>query len=372
MDCFQLAHSSGAGWEECTRNCLDQIGPEPMGANLGFVYVTDALAPALREIVEVLRASTGVEHWTGTAGAGICCSGHEYYDEPALAVMLAHFPDEQFRLLPGIRAGLEPLRARLASWYRSHPAHFAVVHGDPRNQLLPGLVGALAEELPGGYLVGGISSSSDQFPQVAEEVSEGGLSGVAFSDRVSVVTALTQGCSPIGAKHVINECERNVAVRIDDRPALDVFKEDIGEILARDLNRVAGYIFAGLPIAGSDRDDYLVRNVIGVDVKNKLLGVGEMLEPGQQIMFCRRDAQTALEDLHRMLRDLRRRTPHPPRGGLYFTCLGRGRNLFGRDSEELRIIADELGEFPLVGFFANGEISNNRLYGYTGVLSLFL
>ena len=33
---------------------------------------------------------------------------------------------------------------------------------------------------------------------------------------------------------------------------------------------------------------------------------------------------------------------------------------------------DELGDFPLVGFFANGEISNNRLYGYTGVLTLFL
>jgi small ligand-binding sensory domain FIST len=25
-----------------------------------------------------------------------------------------------------------------------------------------------------------------------------------------------------------------------------------------------------------------------------------------------------------------------------------------------------------VGFFCNGEISHNRLYGYTGVLTLFL
>ena len=31
-----------------------------------------------------------------------------------------------------------------------------------------------------------------------------------------------------------------------------------------------------------------------------------------------------------------------------------------------------LGDFPLVGFFCNGEISHNRLYGYTGVLTLFL
>jgi small ligand-binding sensory domain FIST len=27
---------------------------------------------------------------------------------------------------------------------------------------------------------------------------------------------------------------------------------------------------------------------------------------------------------------------------------------------------------PLVGFFANGEIAGDRLYGYTGVLTLFV
>jgi small ligand-binding sensory domain FIST len=30
-----------------------------------------------------------------------------------------------------------------------------------------------------------------------------------------------------------------------------------------------------------------------------------------------------------------------------------------------------LGDFPLVGFYANGEISRDRLYRYTGVLTLF-
>ena len=66
------------------------------------------------------------------------------------------------------------------------------------------------------------------------------------------------------------------------------------------------------------------------------------------------------------------RSAGPPRGGVYYSCLGRGENLFGGDSRELRAIRNELGNFPLVGFFANGEISHNRLYGYTGVLTLFL
>jgi small ligand-binding sensory domain FIST len=161
-------------------------------------------------------------------------------------------------------------------------------------------------------------------------------------------------------------------IQLDGRPALDVLKEDIGEILSRDLMRIGGYIFAGLPIAGSDTGDYLVRNLVGVDPQNGLVAIGDMVEQGGRVMFCRRDANTAKEDLLRMLEAIRKALPGPPRGGIYVSCLGRGRNLFGEDSEELKLIVTALGDFPLVGFYANGEISQDRLYGYTGVLTLFI
>jgi small ligand-binding sensory domain FIST len=74
-----------------------------------------------------------------------------------------------------------------------------------------------------------------------------------------------------------------------------------------------------------------------------------------------------------MLSDLARRTGGAAiKGGVYCTCVARGPNLFGENAEELGAIRDVLGDFPLVGFFANGEICHNRLYGYTGVLALFL
>ena len=38
----------------------------------------------------------------------------------------------------------------------------------------------------------------------------------------------------------------------------------------------------------------------------------------------------------------------------------------------LRELREELGDLPIVGFFGNGEISFDRLYAYTGVLTLFL
>jgi small ligand-binding sensory domain FIST len=60
------------------------------------------------------------------------------------------------------------------------------------------------------------------------------------------------------------------------------------------------------------------------------------------------------------------------RGGVYVSCLARGRSLFGTTGAEVGLLQSQLGEFPLVGFFANGEIADQRLYGYTGVLTLFV
>ncbi|MBI5462781.1 MAG: FIST C-terminal domain-containing protein, partial [Gammaproteobacteria bacterium] len=290
-DRFLLGHAEAADWEKAAESCLQQIGYISADANLGFLYVTDGHASHLKSILDHFRNETGIQDWVGTVGMGICASGTEYYSTPAMAVLLGSFPAESFRILPTLRDAQLGELLDIQEWLQRGLSHFGVVHGDPRNGNTPELIEHLAERLPGGYLVGGLTSSRGEEVQIANGIIHGGLSGVIFSDAVDVVTGLTQGCSPIAGKHVITACERNIIARIDDRPALDVFYEDIGEILARDLNRVAGYIFAGLPIADSDRGDYLVRNLIGVDTKNKLLAIGDLIEPGQPLQFCRRDGR---------------------------------------------------------------------------------
>ena len=58
-------------------------------------------------------------------------------------------------------------------------------------------------------------------------------------------------------------------------------------------------------------------------------------------------------------------------GALYVSCAGRGGPHFGAPSAELAIVRQALGDVPLVGFFAGGEIARHHLYGYTGVLTVF-
>ena len=53
------------------------------------------------------------------------------------------------------------------------------------------------------------------------------------------------------------------------------------------------------------------------------------------------------------------------------SCSGRGGPHFGAPSAELQIVRRALGDVPLAGFFAGGEIARHHVYGYTGVLTVF-
>jgi len=366
-DSFRVAHAGGETWQGAIDACLGRLAP-PASANIGFVYATDRFGGDFPAMVERLTARTGIGTWIGSTGIGICATGREYFDEPGIALMAGRLPEASFRAFDMTAESLQAIAAGAPG----EPGNrFGIVHCDPRNGRLFEQIPQLAQAID-GFLVGGLVSSRGEHGQAAGRATEGGLSGLLLSGEVAVATALSQGCTPIGPTHTITKADGNVAIEIDDRPALDVFKQDIGEILARDLRRVAGYIFAALPVAGDDRGDYMVRNLMGLDPRRGLIAVGDRLSAGQRILFCRRDRQSAIDDLKRMTGELKRRVNAPPRAALYFTCLARGPNMFGPDSAEVALIEREFGPLPMVGFFCNGEISNARLYTYTGVLTLVL
>jgi small ligand-binding sensory domain FIST len=364
---FRVGHARGGAWAEATAACLRQLG-DAQGATLGFVYLSDQLAMHAAAILERLESTTGVTQWTGAVGIGVIATGIEYLDEPALTVLLADFPPEEFAVFSGRQRPPAP-GARTASG--ASRAHFAIVHGDPQTEDMPTLIEDMARKVDSGFLVGGLASSRSTPLQIANGVLRGGLSGVVLSAAIPVATRLTQGCTPLASRHTITEAQGNVIVTIDGRPALEVLRADIGGALARDLERAAHVIHAGLPVPGSDTGDYLVRNIVGADSRRGLLAIGAEVESGMPLVFCRRDGDAARADLDRMLDAILEDVEAPLRGALYFSCLGRGEHMFGARSAELEHVRARLGDVPLAGFFCNGEISHDRLYGYTGVLAVF-
>jgi small ligand-binding sensory domain FIST len=363
--------------------------PEVEGANLGIIYATEAAAPVLAALVAAVSRARGIGSWVGGVGLGVVGTlapdllgagqgpgSAEIMDEPAVAVMIAALPPDGFRVFATTAEPAADLPRRHGGWIAAKPPVLALVHADPRCR---SLTRATAESAAasGAYLVGGLVSHRWPSPLVAQDggaggFGSGGIAGVMLASEVALATALTQGCSPIGPVHRVDEARDNVVMAIDGRPALAVFRDDVGPALAQDLRRVGGLIFAGFPVAGSDTGDYLVRNLMAIDPSHGWLVLGEEVAPGDRILFCRRDPEAARRDMGRMIQQLKGRLGGVPKAALYVSCVARGVNLFGEEGVETELIREAFGDIPLVGFFANGEISRDRLYGHTGVLTVFV
>jgi small ligand-binding sensory domain FIST len=346
-------------------------------ATLGILYVSEPAAHVLPKLVEELAAGTGIAHWVGGVGLGVCAADEEVYDRPAAAVLTAAVPEASFRIFSSTGDPAADLPRHHGKWIEATQPILALVHADPRcPDLLRATIDAGAAS--SAFLVGGLVSHRTEATLVAKTpgqngngLGQGGIAGLMLAPGVGVATALSQGCTPIGPVRRIDEARDNVVMAIDGRPALEVFREDIGPLLAQDLRRVGGIIFAGLPVAGSDTGDYLVRNLMAIDPGQGWIVLGAEVSSGDPIVFCRRDPESAKQDLARMVKQLAGRLSGPPKAGVYVSCVARGVSLFGEEGVEATVIRETLGEFPLVGFFANGEISRDRLYGHTGILTLF-
>jgi len=354
--------------------CLAGLVPVDK-ANFGIVYVTEPAAAALPGLLRELSAHTGVGSWVGGVGLGVCSADSEIFEEPAAVVLTGAMPGDGFRIFGATRDPGSDLPRWHAAWIEKSGPALALIHADPR---CPDLTKATVDvaSASGAFLVGGLVSHRCEHPLIAGTADESGLggngvAGVMLAPEIAVATSLTQGCMPIGPVHRIDEARDNIVMVIDGRPALNVFVDDIGPDLARDMRRLGGVIFAGLPVAGSDTGDYLVRNLMAIDPGRGWVVVGAEIAAGDPILFCRRDPESARRDMLRMLRQLAGRIDRPPQAGVYVSCVARGANLFGEPGVETQLIRETLGDFPLVGFFANGEISRDRLYGHTGILTLF-
>ena len=444
MKLFPSGHATHPQWCMAAALVLAQLRaqmalPEYASAPaLGLLYITDHYAGEARELLDYLAGELPeVTDWSGTVGVGVSANNAEYFDEPALSVMLLDVPADQYRVFSGVA----PLPAQPRRSGGGFAAHSALIHADGAAPDLAGLLVEMAARTETGYLFGGLSASRTAGVQfavsgngnisgqgAASGVFDGGLSGVAFGAGVALLSRVTQGCQPVGALHTITEAQDNVVLELDGEPALDVLLDTLDVSLDGDpqpaLRKVratlAGLVNAGTQPQGQRRTghfgtDTRVRHIVGLDGARRGVALADHVEAGMHLAFCQRNVAAARADLMRICAEIREelspaelepasllsaslrddRTAAPGRpganssaglegarpdaaherricGAIYVSCSGRGGPHFGGPSAELQIVRHALGDVPLAGFFAGGEIAHHHLYGYTGVLTVFV
>lgn len=432
MKLFPTGHATHPQWRMAAALVLAQLRAHmalPAYASaptLGLLYITDHYAAHAQALLDFLSAELPeVSDWSGTVGVGVAANNAEYFDEPALSVMLLDVPPDKYRVFSGVA----PLPLHASGGF---VAHTALIHADGHLPDLADLIAEMAERTTTGYLFGGLSASRDTQVQFAvpgngnlagqgatSGVFDGGLSGVAFGPGVSLLSRVTQGCLPVGPMATITAATDNVVLTLDDEPALDVLLHTLGVSLEGDPQAALAKVratLAGLVDADDDPGtaapkntgyfgpEARVRHIVGLDGVRRGVALADKVAPGMRLGFCQRNAAAARADLVRICTEIREElapeeleptpmaasadaqkmvTPAQPvprtepqaarhiTGAIYVSCSGRGGPLFGGPSAELQVVRHALGDVPLTGFFAGGEIAQHRIYGYTGVLTVF-
>lgn len=421
MKLFPYGHATHPQWQMAAGLVLAQLRAYlalpgyAKSPTLALLYITDHYAAHAQDILDHLSAELpDITDWSGTVGVGIASNNVEYFDEPALTVMLCELPHDQYRVFSGV----SPLPPASQGRFK---AHTALVHADAGTPDVAELIDEMAQRTGSGYVFGGLASSRSSTVQFALSghgnvkgqgaaggVFTGGLSGVAFGQGAALMSRITQGCRPVSAHHEITACESNVVTELDGQPALEVMLADLDvsldeprEALAKVRTTLVGLSRpADIPHDGAGRHgqfgaEVLVRHLIGLDPARKGIAIAEVPVVGMKLAFCERNMEAARADLVRVCAEIREElepeevtlevasalsaseaesAPHAARriaGAVYVSCSGRGGPHFGAPSAELQIVRRALGDVPLVGFFAGGEIARHHLYGYTGVLTVF-
>ncbi len=422
---FASASASGTDWRDTSKAVLeklDSIRTKEDGFNFGFLYISDYLADDASSIYNLFRSVLKIDNWIGSIGMGVIGTGKPLVDQPAISAMIGRFPEDSFCIFPkehqdsdielitseNDKGNLERQGPRYLSedvvqqWLIEHVPKLGVLHIDPLSPHNPEEFLGDLERNTNCFFVGGLTSSRSHHFQIADGVCSNSLCGAFFSDAVPVATVLSQGCAPIGALHTITKIDNNVILELNDERALDVLQRDLRNIAiektGKDESEIAaafdiiesgekvpeeftslfrGQIHTALLLNQSDQNDFLVRNIAGIDVNEGSIELVENVQTGQSIFFVQRDEDNVSSDLSKALITLRNRIMSErgcfePKGTLYISCLARG---FASNpdvsADEIKLIREIIGDVPLCGFYAGGEINNARFYSYASVIALF-
>ena len=350
--------------------------------DLAFLFVAPQFEDELAAIVESANASLGGGVLLGCVAGGVIGATREVEDAPAVAAWAATLPgvtvrpflmtyseEEEHAVFDGLEevptTAPDSVLLMLADPF-TFPAHLLLDH---LNEHAPGL------PIVGGMASGGLTAGRTRLI-LDDEIHTEGAVGAILEGAAGASAVVSQGCRPVGETFAITRAERNVVFELGGEPAVKRVEELYATATPRDQLLMRRGLHVGQAAselkAELGRGDIVIRNLVGVDRDAGSIAISDMAEIGQTIQFQVRDADSAREDLRQIL-EIERLSPVA--GALLFSCNGRGKGLFGEANHDVGALRNALGDIPVAGFFAAGELGpvsgRNFVHGFTASMLLF-
>ena len=387
-----MLFSSGISDQTDPRKALETVAGQVLGALKGqpvhaaFLFVSGLYGVDWKPLARWLRKELGSPLLLGCTAGGVLGRERELERMPAVSLAAAH--------LPGVK--LHPFSVSPEDLAEPREAGFWIEKTgvspkeEPSGILLPDpftcnamdLVSSINTFYPGMPLIGGLASGATQAGGNSlffnDEIVPEGAVGALLTGDILLQTVVSQGCRPIGRPYIVTRTEENVIFELAGQPAMEALQKLYAVLPDADKKLAREALLLGVVMneykEKFKRGDFLIRNLIGMDPPVGAIIVGDRIQTGQTVQFHVRDAAASLDDLQTLLKE--NPSPEPGlSGGLLFSCLGRGRDLYGEPDVDVRTIHKALGPCPIAGFFCNGEIGpvgpRNYIHGFTASLGLF-
>jgi hypothetical protein len=211
-------------------------------------------------------------------------------------------------------------------------------------------------------VTGGMAGDGDRFQEtwtIADApAKQNQIIAIGFyGENFTITTGCNAGWSSFGADRIVTKSTGNVLYELDNQPALDLYKEYLGEF-AKDLPN-SGMRFP-LNIKESDESVEVIRTLLAIDEDAKSITFAGDIPEGYTARLMKPDIQILIDGAESSAKDIDTVNSDTALG-LVVSCVGRRVVLKQAVEEELEVIEEVLNEnVQLTGFYSYGEIAPFR------------
>ncbi|MBC5863824.1 FIST signal transduction protein [Flavobacterium turcicum] len=315
------------------------------------------------QVIDAIRAEFPYEHlvFGSTAGEILCCN---VYDN-SITVTAIEFENSSFVVeranILDYQKNAQDLGEVL---YQKIPKQdlkhlFVLSEGSFVNgsSLIKGLESALESQV---RITGGMCGDDSRFEKTIASYKENPKEGEVvligfYGASLEISFASFGGWIPFGPERIVTRSQGNVLFEIDGQPALDLYKNYLGD-KASELPKAS--LFYPLNVTPQDRNEPVVRTILNIDNANSsMILAGDVPTDSKvQLMMASVDniADGALQAAEFGMKN--RKTK--PEFVLAISCVGRKLVMDQRVEEELDQVREVIGErVPITGFYSYGELA---------------
>lgn len=383
------ALSTKGSLTECLEELERRLGPQREPPDFLAVFAAPEFEREYPRMLERLRQSYPTAFPFGCSARGLIGDGEEAELTTGVSLTLGWLPGVDLRFFHVERETLPDLDGSPQDWRQALVGDPSGLKGilllaEPFSFPSDGFLAGLDYAYPGVTKVGGLASGGQTPGSASLFCPQGslrsGVVGVGFFGNLELDAVVAQGCRPIGRPMVVTDCSYNEIETLDGQMAGDAVLSILRSLPARDQRLARQSLFIGIGGGGPKLDyqpgEFLIRQVLGVDPEAHSLVVNGVLRKGQTVQLHLRDGRSSAEDLEMMLDQFcARPESSAASAGLLFSCLGRGRSLYGHSDHDSNLFRAKLGDLPLGGFFCNGELGPvggvTSLHGFTSCFAVF-